>query len=374
MRIFVRILAVLFIILWMGVVTCYIYIRLNGRQLVIETLSEVFHEPVRLEATYFLFPFGLRINDLKVGEKKEVIQIKDVQVQIGIPDLFHRRVHLLFMRLSQPVLNITRAQNSKMILGNVDAQATAPQTNKENLAVKQVPLSDPSTQKVNLMIDYLVVERGEIKFRDFSREKKFELTLQDIGLKAKNVAIPSQPVNTKFDLKADIFKEMSLSDLPFSASRIDGRGWVNFYKRDMQAKFDVVDSVGKVFLTSQINSKDNEMAIDGKVHISNFIAPANSQTDASASSLKDLIFSSLQSSGVEIVADFHSKTKMDDFHWDAVTFSGNLGYKPATPTTSESPKSPEEEKNIGQHFEELGKKFYKKNVQEQMNKEVPSAQ
>ncbi len=378
MRIFVRILAGLFILLWIVAVACYIYIGLNGRELVVETLSEMFHKPVQMSSTYFLFPFGLRINDLKVGEKMEVMQVKDVQMQIGVPDFFNRRFHFLFMSLSEPVLNISRTRNSKMIFGNDESEVLSFEENKGNPARKQENLSHSPAQKnkkpINFIIDYLTVEKGEIKFRDFSREKKFELILQDINLKAQNAAIPFQPVNTKFDLTASIFKENPLSDLPFSGSRIESRGGVNFYNKDMQAKLDVVDSAGKVSLSAQLDAKDNELTMNGKVHISNLIAEVNNQANSS-SSLKDLIFSSLQSSGVEIVADFHSKTKMDDFHLDAVTFNGNLGYKPVTPQVArESPNPPEQGRNIGEHFEGLGKKFYKENVQEQMNKEVPAAQ
>ena len=378
MRIFIRALTGLFIILWIAVVVCYIYIRLNGPQLVMETLSEVFHKPVQMNSTYFIFPFGLRINDLKIGEKTETIEIKDVQIQVGIPDFLHRRVHFLFMSLSQPLLSISRTKNSKMVLGNSGAEPVSSQTNKENPQPKQVNPSGRTAQKnkqpVILIIDYLVVEKGKIKFCDFSREKKFELTLQDIGLKAQNAAIPPQPLDTKFDLNATIFKENSSSNLPFSGSRVESGGWVNFYKKDMQAKLEVIDSAGKVSMSSEFNAKDNELTLKGKVHIYNLIARPQTETDAPSSSLKDLIFSSLQSSGVEITADFHSKTKMDDFHLDAVTFSGNLGYKPLASQSDSTSSQSAEGKNIGQQFEELGKKIYKENVQEPMNKEAPGSQ
>ena len=112
------------------------------------------------------------------------------------------------------------------------------------------------------------------------------------------------------------------------------------------------------------------MTIDGKVHI----APSPSQGNLSAdsqSSLKGLIVSSLQSSGIEISADFHSKTKMDDIQVDSIFFSGKLGYQPVqSENPSETPQVGTDPKNIGKHFEEFGKKFLKENMQ-QMNKEMP---
>ena len=374
MKIIFKILAALFIILWIAILSCYIYIRLNGRQLIVEALSEVFHKPVHLEGIHFLFPFGLRVNDLRVGEENDCLQIRDAQIQVGLPDVFHRRFHLLFMNLSDPVLNVTRRQDSKIILGPVEVKQNPDQKDQNPSA--NTPRTAPKKGKpINWVIDYLVVDKGLVKFRDFSREKEFDLTLQDIGLKARNVAIPVQPLNTKFDVTASVFK----SDLPFSGSRIESHGWANFSRQDLQAKVDVLDSDGKVALNSQVNSKNNDMAIDGKVHISSLIAQANSPPEASASSLKDFIFSSIQSSGVEIVADFHSQTKMDDFHLDKISFSGNLGYNPlASKNPGETASKPEVEKNIGERFEEIGKKIYKDNVQapadpRNENQEVPAA-
>lgn len=378
MKAFAKILVGIFIIIWILIAACYIYIKLNGRQWVITTLTQVFEQPVQLKDIHFLFPLGARITDLNVGE---ILQAKDVQLQIGLPDLLHKRFHLLLLNLSEPVMTIQRKADSKVIFGNSIPPASASVVKApalslaENTDAGSPKNSVPSPQKsLNLLVDYLLVTKGEIKFLDYSRGKNFQLTLRDINLKVQNAAVPIQSVNTKFDLSAVLFKE----DLPFSGSRLQARGWANFFEKDMQATLDVIEPDGKVGLSARLAAKNNDMAVDGKVHITNLISKAKVTPDEQAS-LKGLIFSSLQSSGVEIAANFHSQTKMDDIQFDAILFSGNVGYKPVNQESpSETTSAGVDAKNIGEHFEELGKKFYEENIQaspdvktELMNKEAP---
>ena len=382
MKTFAKILIGIFIILWILIATCYIYIRLNGRSWVINTLSQVFEQPVQLKDIHFLFPFGARITGLTVGE---ILQVKDIQLQIGLPDFLHKRFHFFLLNLSEPIVTIQKGADSKIVLGNStlpaspNAQETpAPSLTKVPDAVpSENPASKP-TKSLTLMVDYLLVTKGEIRFWDYSRGKNFQMTLRDVNLKAQNTAIPIQSVNTNFDLKASLFK----NDLPFSGSRIQARGWADFYQKNMQATLDVIEPDGKVGLNARLDSKDNNLAIDGKVHITSLISKKSVATDDQAS-LKGLIFSSLQSSGVEIAANFHSRTKMDDIQFDSILFSGNVGYN--KPVSQENPAAAPDTgvgaQNLGERFEDFGKKFYKENIQtvpvdrqELMNKEVPASQ
>ncbi len=380
MKTFAKILAGIFIIIWILIAACYIYIKLNGRQWVITTLTQVFEQPVGLRDIHFLFPFGARITDLNVGG---ILEVKDVQLQIGLPDLLHKRFHLLLLNISEPMVTIQRNADSKIVLGNSippilasvkETPALSPTKNPDAISLKN-SVSNPQ-KFMTLMVDYLLVTKGEIKFLDYSRERNFQLTLRDVNLKAQNAAVPVQSVNTKFDLSAVLFK----NDLPFSGSRIQARGWANFFEKNMQATLDVIEPDGKVGLSARLAAKNNDMSVDGKGHITNLISKAKVTTDEQAS-LKGLIFSSLQSSGVEIAADFHSHTKMDDIQFDSILFSGNVGYKLVNQeNSSEVPSTGVDARNIGEHFEELGKKFYKENIevspavkQEPMNKEVPAS-
>ena len=364
-KIFVRILTGLLIVVCILIAACYIYIRLNGRQWVVNTLTQVFAQPVELKNVHFLFPFGARITDLNITE---VLQVKDVQLQMGLPDLWHGRFHLLLLNLSAPVLAIERRIDSQIVLGNFMAQPTVVSEiptlpfKKNTAKVQGENLQSQSKKSFNMTVDYLLVTKGEIKFRDYSRKRNFAVDFRDVDLRAQNVSIPSLLNSVKFDLTAGLFKDGTSANLPFplSGSRVKIHGWFNWGKKDMQAQLDVTDPDGKANLNAYLNSKDNHMTIDGKVHVANLLSKEDPQPQ-DQTSLEGLIFSSLQSSGVEISADFHSKTKMDDVQLDSVSFRGDVGYK--------------DTKNIGEHFEELGKKLYQKNLesggQPPRNKEAP---
>src|SRR3990167_4954350 len=190
MKSFAKILAGIFIIAWILIAACYIYIKLNGRQWVITTLTQTLGQPVALKDIHFLFPFGARITDLNVGE---ILQVKDVQLQIGLPDLVHKRFHLLLLNLSEPVVTIQRNADSKIVLGNSIPPILGGV--QETPALPSAKSPDAILPLMTLMVDYLLVTKGEITFLDYSRERNFQLTLRDVNLKAQNAAAPIQSVN-----------------------------------------------------------------------------------------------------------------------------------------------------------------------------------
>ena len=318
--------------------TCYIYVRLNGRELVTGSLSQAFNTPVTVDDIHFLFPFGIRISRLKVTGKMEV---KDVQLQMGIPDFFHQRWHILFMNLSEPVMNIQRTKDLRFVVENrapipvpspTKTQAEISAEHADGQGLKAVPQEKKKFGSLRLMVDYLLVEGGKVDFTDYSRDKDFHLTVQDVKLKARGVAVPSEVVDTRFDLAAVVVKE----DSPFSGSRIETRGWANFKKKNMQAKVDVFDREGKSALGARLESKNNDMRVRGRIQMKNFIA--KSEIKLNSSSVKDFLFSALRSSEVEIAADFDFRTRMDNFQIDSIAFSGNLGYQPPVSSSAQEAK------------------------------------
>lgn len=363
MRIFSRIFFALIFLIFVCITVCYIYVRLNGQQMVTAKLSEAFDREVTMEDIHFLFPSGLRILDLNI---QGMMKIKDVQIQMGIPDLVHKRLRFLFMSLADPEITLVRNADSSVVFGDPKtkrhpAGPAAPPPVVEKPPTPVDP-ADKSIRPLSFIVDYLVVNRGQINFSDFSRQRDFHLTLQDINLKGQNAAYPILDVNTKFDLTATVKKE----DMPLSGSRVVSRGVFNLVSKNMDAKIQVIETDGTEGLSTILQSKNNDMLVKGKLQISNLVSKIkNEPPSPKEASFKDLIFTALQSSGVEIVADFHFKTKMDDFQPEEISFVGNVGYQPETPAEPKPKDTPEDPlQNMGEHFEEFGRKFYKEKIQE----------
>ena len=333
-RIVPRILLGLFFIFWAGVVACSIYIQLNGRQMVMDQLQPLFNRPVALKDVRFLFPFGLRVSDLEV---EGLIKVKDLQVQMGIPDLFRKRLRLLFVSLKEPVVVFQRTPDSQIVLGSQSPLGLGTQVPTAPILLEDQTapgLKTKAQRPLNFLVDYLVVEKGEVNFTDYTRNRDLHVTFKDLALKAQHLGIPLElpGMKTTFDIEALFFQK----DFPFSDSRIQSRGWVNFYQKDLSAKLKVTEPQGKLNLSADLDAKANDMVVKGNIQIKDLSFPKDTDAqdaDPQAPSFEDIIFSALHSLGVEVQADFYFKTKMDNFQVDSVSFTGNVGYHRISPST-----------------------------------------
>ncbi len=314
-RILPRTLIILFIVFLAGVILCSLYIWMNGPKIVINTLNQLFERPVALNHIHFVFPFGFRISDLQL---EGVLKVKDIQVQIGLPDFVRKRVRLLFVSLTEPVVLKSFEVGKPVQEGAALVQESNPLSKHgETPAVAQGELKNSPFE---IVVDYLVVDRGTLEFADAS-DKTFQVTLKDITLKAQHVSIPWGAMKTQFAGNALLFKNSS----PFSGSRLQAQGWVDFYEKDMVVKVQIDDPRRNMNLLADLTSQKNDMDVSGKLWLKNFSIPEDPQT--TSFSLKDMIFAALPTSGIEVTVDFHFKTKMDDFKVDAISFAGNISYE-----------------------------------------------
>jgi hypothetical protein len=144
-------------------------------------------------------------------------------------------------------------------------------------------------------------------------------------------------VNTKFDFSAAVASPSG--QLPSGA--LKSEGWVNFVRKDMLAKISVQNLDGSLFrpfykdflsedvrgvtvnLSTDLVSKNNDMVVKGQLSLKSHAVKKDEPKDDSFS-IEDFVLKGLQSSGMEIVTNFHFKTKMDSFKIDSIPFSGKV--------------------------------------------------
>ncbi len=356
MRILTRIVMGLVIVVLITAAVGYFFIQLQGRELVVRSLSQVFDRPVIVEDIHFLFPFGVRIKDLTV---EDTLKVKDVKIQMGLPDFWHQRLNFFYVNLIEPQAVVERTADSKIVWGKIgevksDDQSNQPQTPSgiSTDATKQ-SVSVNKNLQMAVVIKFFSVEKGQIQFRDLAHDHNFSIDFQDVGLKARDVSFPETADTTHFDLTAVMFK----TDLPFTGSRVESQGWFNLGKKDMDADLKVFEPDVKNSLSARLQAKHNDMMVDGKVYFKNVRLNWKADESISNKSIADLLVSSLRATGFEMAANFHFKTKMDDFQVDAVSFSGNLGYQGTK-------ERGDDKKTIGEHLEELGIKVYQQTLEQ----------
>ena len=205
------------------------------------------------------------------------------------------------------------------------------------------------------MVDELDIHNGTLNYQDTSREKLFVMEIKNLELKARSIAYPLRSVNTSFNISGIVVGEA----IPFSGSRAEADGWVNWKDRNMDAQIVVKEPSGTIGLSADLKAQNNDLTIVGNANIDNLtVKPAKKEGDAYT--VESFFLDALQSSGIKLDAAFNIKTKLDDFEVSSIAFSGNVG-------SGEPGSLRENLKNIGQKFEDLGKQLIEEKPEESMN-------
>lgn len=354
MKIIGNIIKVLFFVILFLSLGFFIFFNLYGEKIVKEKLTQAFKRPITLENLRVTLPFGLACDQLDI---EGIIQAKGASIYFGFPDLLGKKINIANISLLEPRLKIVKTKEKKIVFDEVPAPQVSSLPEATQLDIGQGQKVEQKDLVLEFKVDHMSVKNGSVDFTDKSGDTDFQMTIQDIEFNAWQVTYPLKPVNANFDLTASILK----SELPFSGSQVEARGWVNWPLRNMDGNLTVKEPNGKVSLEADLKSEANDMTVQGRLQVQNLIKE-NTQ-DGNADSFENLVFSALKSTGVAISANFKFQTKMDDFQLGAVSFAGNVGYKAPGETSQGANPQELDIKSIGKQFEDFGKKFMKENME-----------
>ena len=344
-------------------VSVYLFVKVNGKQLLVEKLSSALGRPLVVADVRFVFPWGIKITGLEI---KGLEEIKEAWVQMNPLDLFRNTLRISFLKLDEPHLTIHRDQEkhirwgdgpleNPVYLSNGAAVAASVTTDNPVLEPAEVKNSKREVSKtpVRLLIDHLVITNGRLKIADYRREKPFQMAFNPVDLEAKGISVPWEPMDTRYVLRALIEK----SGMPLSGSRLESQGWINFLTKNMDSTVRVSESSGKEVLLADLKAKNNDVTVKGRLQLANLAAGFKVEENERSSAFQDILLSGIQSSGLDIAANFDFKAKMDDFEIDKIFFSGNLGYQAPEEQGNPLKEGQEEKKTFGEHLADFGKKI-----------------
>jgi hypothetical protein len=350
MNIFRKIILGLFVFFTLACLGLYIFIQIEGKVILQSRLRALIRDDVTVGDVRFIFPFGLRVDGLKIPG---VLEAAEVRGQIGFATLIEPRVvisHLIFV---DPVLYLRRTRDSRIRPGEIDDPVDT--ADKPKVSVEPAlpgPASAPTTARGpkrprTLWVDWLEVKNGQLIFRDFSRDRDLRIMLNALKLKAQNFRYPLAPGDMKY-LISGIWQT---EDFPFSGSSFEANGTVDFIDRDMDSSLKVVEPNGRTALRARLVSKHNDLTVTGTMDIRNLTLVKTKKKEGTFS-VDDFIMGALQSSGIEIEANFAIRSKMDNFQPDSISFSGDVGI--GGPEKSSG--------SIKEDLKNFGKEFYEKNI------------
>lgn len=241
-----------------------VYVKLYGKALLEDALSDALKKPVQIGSLSYQFPLGVSAGDVRVDND---MRAKAVDAQFEFSSIFSKRAN----------------------------------------------------------VRELIVREGRYRYLNDSSGGNFSFEAENIYIKAEHLILPLAGLLTGARTDFLISGRLKRKDGPFSDGNVDGSGWIDFVKKDMEGKIKVREAEGFGGLTADLFSRDNHMKVDGELKLGNFFAEVNKAATPAAAGVNDLVLGALSSFGVEIGAKFSFETKMDDFQVSNISFSGSVG-------------------------------------------------
>ena len=325
-----------------ALIASYIFLRINGKAIVTEKLSEALHRKVTMTDIRLSFPLGLYIKNFQI---QDCLSTREARVNLSPLAILNNHVRFSSFHLVEPVILLQKTADGRFTFGEIQGEKAAA---ADSSAVVTPPASSDipaiikqAEQKrgdLKFLVGRLLITNGQVKFVDYSVEgEPFRFTVNEINLKASKFSYPVDKMDTKFDFSAVVANLNP--DLP--AGKMESGGSVNFDKKNMLAKIQIENLDGSLFkpfykdfltdvrgvtvnLSSELVSKNNDMMVKGRLAIKSHPVPKDPAEDSGSFSVEDFILKGLQASGAEIVTNFQFKTKMDSFRIDSIPFSGTV--------------------------------------------------
>jgi hypothetical protein len=232
--------------------------------------------------------------------------------------------------------------------------------------------ANKNNQKINLFVKDIVIKQGRVSFQD-----KTAGVLMGISLSHFYVHTNPLSLRTTLSALANI-----VSGRDDYLGKVSLRGWLNFPKKDMDARFSVEDldaaylypyfskflskiESGKFLFSVDAVSKDNDLTLNCHLEAQNlkFASEAlaidiNNKKITLGNNLSSLVLDSVMGPGGGGIFDFSIHTKFDNPKLEGLQFKGNI-FKQSIENIIKAP--PQETidtiKSIGKDFESIGKEF-----------------
>lgn len=317
LKFFLKFFLILFVLFF---ISASIYVRIYGKSIVEQGLNTALKRNVVLGNASYHFPFGLSAKDVIIArstEGGEFLRVKKVIAQLSADTVYKGKLAFDLVAFIEPVLFI-EGKKSVSVEAPVPAQSDSEPSDEQAKVPSQSRPGQASP--VEVTVRHLVVKKGKVRYKEEVAGKGFTFDLEDVQAEVENLIFPLKEGRSAFVISGLLIKEGNV----ISGSRARAEGWVDVYKKDMEAGLEVTEADGTVGLTARAVSKDNAMDVSGEIKMQNLLKGFEQKVSPDAPSVNNLILNALSSSGVQIGAKFAFKTRMDNFRVGQVSFSGSV--------------------------------------------------
>lgn len=290
-----------------------VYLQLYGKKIIEETVSQKLSADTHIGSIYYQFPLGFRATQI---ELKDLFSADGISAQFDLAGLRNRQLHLDKVILIRPSFSFDK------IIGNEKDQSDGPTESQPPAAQASSQDNNQKEPPQTIVINQLMIQEGEFSYG--SDDKANDFILKDTQASLGNLTFPLSDKISQFDIMAKLVKDNS----PLTGSRVEGKGWVNFTQKNMEASFKIAEESGKAGLTADVTSRNNDMTVMGRINAGDLIEKFMPQRSTEAGAIGETVFSAMASLGVTVEAKYSFQTKMDDFKVGNVSFSGTVSSTP----------------------------------------------
>jgi hypothetical protein len=333
----------------------HISVNIAGKPIIVRELSRGLKRDVSVAYVNTSFPFNIIIKDV---ESKGLFKVSKIIVSPGFFSVFKKGIHLSFLKIIGPELSLARktaplipAPTPELPQPTAEvplATAETPSPPAEVLppavesALKDAEPALPaeprpsSLSRVKVLLPRFIVKRlvvtdGTLNYTEYLPEdRQIKITLEKIELKADNFNFSGSGSQVTY------FKFSSIVPWRESeeAGRIYAEGWVNLFKKDIQANLKVEDIDGvylypyyaqwvdlekarietaKLNLTSKIQGLDDQITAACHLELSDIVRKPRAPEEGKdkAEKIADIVFDMFKAMNQgKIALDFTVKTKL----------------------------------------------------------------
>ena len=305
-----KIITFISIILVLSLGVFYFWVSQYGVSLLQKGLNQIFQQPVSIQEVRVVFPATVILTGVKVPE---VFEAQILRCRLGVPQVFKKELVIAKIKVQNPKVWITRQQLNRLASESVELKAKLPAKN----AVGSI---NGEQKNWGIKIGKILVQNGAVHFAD--SQTGWSVQVKNTELTIRNLTYPLQPGAMSFQLLG----ECQGQQIPFAVRRIQARGRVDWFLRNMDVHLALLDVKNVPVLSATAKSVNNEVTVTGRVKMSSLSFASKIKQDEGNSSVPDFLFGAAKAAGVEADMNFRFQTRMDNFQVEKMSISGNIGY------------------------------------------------
>jgi hypothetical protein len=316
MKLWIKILFISVVILVLIYGAAYIFLIFKGRALIIKQLTDITHRKVSIGYFDIALPLSIEMKNLDI---EGMAKVEAISVSPSILGFITGNLALNEIRIIKPEFTYERT---------LPKTAESPAASADNAVSAAKP---PKIGRLRMIIKKINIKEGRLEFLDRTvGENGLKITMSNVYFNLDNLYLLPRSVITNFEFKARVPWQEAGEE-----GKIEAEGWLNLFKKDMQAtlKIEDIDGVAlypyyskwvdlekariqkaKLNFTSDIQGLNNNVTANCHLELTDIVRRPleGEESEEKAARIADAImdiFKALNQG--KIVLNFTIKTKMD---------------------------------------------------------------